>query len=283
MSSQQLTRGNTYARQPGSVDVNVQFDFDEMARRNHSHFRKSPYQTEYRMGKDVQSQNVLEGEVLVTDQRKSGKFRDKRLHCFSSANGIRKKSGGNLMDELAFAGVAVTPVDVHSSNRDQGFVSAFAGLNKIFNTGSGVIHAGDIVYLSKPGWDVKRYGTQGQAHSIARTTASNKGLPRDKIRFGVDSMAQGADSVATQVKDFVADASTLPGADDEARNCCAARLALEIGKLRSAGDDAAAAKHAHAIAKIALDHHRSMQRRVIGRALSHAKPGQAFDIVLRGG
>ena len=262
MSSQSITRGNTFARQPGSIDVNVQFDYDEMARRRAASYRDSAKKL-YRLGTDKQTLNVLEGEVLVTDQTKSGRNRDQRLHVFSSANGL-VASGGltktSLFDRFTFAGVAVTPVDVAGSNRDQGFVSAFAGLNKIFNTGDGQIHAGDIVLLSAPGWDVKRNGPAGsRMGGTSRTTASNKGLPRDKIRFGVTSMRYSKDDFAKQV------ASENPQ-----------------GRAKEVSD-AITKREKEKATRLILDQFHSMQRRVIGKALSHAKPGQAFDIVLRGG
>ena len=287
-----LTRGNTYARQPGSVDVNVQFDYDEMARRNHQAFRSNPRAPLFRTGRDAQNQNVLEGEVLVTDQKKSGRMRDKRLHVFSSANGLLSRNGtdaNTFIHDYAFAGVAVTPVDVATHNRDQGFVAAFAGLNKIFNTGLDDIHAGDIVYLDTPGWDVTRNGAAGATHAVTRTSASNKGVPRDKIRFGVTAIKQGTDNQAKKAVQAVRDVN-LNDLDNAKFSSDAAgsvvkhliQLLNDVDALSEANKEKIKTA-AKGIIKDTLDYHHSVQRRVIGKALSHAKRGQAFDIILRGG
>ena len=250
-----------------------------------------------------ESYDVMEGETLVSIN-KSQAYRDGQIHCFSFANGL----GGNIpselkrlldgpdseerkmaralaryiiMDELQLVGVAVTNFDAKNNSAQdmqQGFVANMSGLNTIVNTGDSQIRAGDYVYADLPtAWKF-------DDDPFAKFK-KQEGIPLDKLLFATrvydpSSAANEAADVIAQVQAF-AQRGALAGSGlgkiiSEVRDMVrGAPNPLADARVNRADD-------LKAVGRLLMEIDFLKRRFILGKALSHARPGEPFDIVLSG-
>jgi len=163
---------------------------------------------------------------------------DTDIHVFSSANGMFEYSKGTKenkkkrkRDNLDFAGVAANRAiyDPNNNANEAMLAVQVGGLQTMYNTGNGDIHAGDIVLWNLPDEDNR---------------PRIPGVNRSKLLFATEAYKSSTASAAE--KKAVADLKDDPE-----------KLVATLKAL-----------------------HNDTQRRVIGKALSNAKPGKTFDILL---
>ena len=158
---------------PTSFDINVSFDIRHYQNVKYGNI-VNPYFNAVAGGEAF---NVMEGELLMKFKKGAGvTYRDHQLHAFSFANGLKvpavprpsvlTASKANdlsnndtaesttqrflVLNQLRFAGVAVTGFKPEADVFEQGFVSTLGGLNTIFNNGKDTIHAGDTLAVDLP-------------------------------------------------------------------------------------------------------------------------------------
>lgn len=246
-----------------------------------------------------ESYDVMEGETLVSID-KSQAYRDGAIHCFSFANGLGKDVPSALkrqldkaqskerdsaralaryiiMDKLQLVGVAVTNFDAKNNSAQdmqQGFVANLSGLNTIVNTGDSQIRAGDFIYVDLPtSWKF-------DDDPFAKFK-KQEGIPLDKLLFATrvydpTSAAKEAADLMTHIGRHSADliGSGLPKIITEGKSI-SDRGGLDlirvndIQQLKSVG--------------VLLSEIDFLKKRfILGKALSHARPGEPFDICLSG-
>ena len=167
---------------------------------------------------------------------------DTDIQCFSSANGMYTLDGSDKeqkRDTLQFAGVASNRAayDPNNNANESHLAVQVGGLQTMYNTSTGDIHAGQVIV-----WDMPSL-TAGQLRI--------PGVRKSKLLFQTvpyDSRAKGK--------------------YDSALNEALAAAGVE---------DAAKQK---ALKKAFAEAHARVQSRVIGKALSSAKKGKPFDILL---
>ena len=283
-----------------SYDYNVQYDM-----RQKSQAKNSRGATEglYAAPIHEESYNVMEGEILMAKEQ-AKHYRDGQLHCFSFANCLgaglpaalqtqlmssdtdeaknaRIIAQTMIMDNLTYVGIAVTGFDAKSNSyqdMSQGFVATFGGLNTIINTGKDEIRPGDFVMADIPDqlkWDDDPFNRYKKA----------EGIPLDKllfstVRYDISSSYKYADDLlsaingsTTAVKDALKNRNIVPSALRAIQNSNGT-FPADIKTAVSSATDAAAAVRA----VMAIDQQR--KRMIIGKALSYARQGEPFDIVL---
>ena len=291
-----------------SYDYNVQFDM-----RQKSQARNSRGATEglYAAPIHEESYNVMEGEILMAKEQ-AKHYRDGQLHCFSFANCLgaglpaalqtqlmssddtkakaaRKLARFMILDNLTYVGVAVTGFDARSNSyqdMSQGFVATFGGMNTITNTGRDEIRPGDWITVDIPDqlkWDDDPFNRYKKA----------EGIPLDKLLFAtVPYKVSSSYKVANEILgaiDSLDDTNANVQAAMRNRNVVPSALqALQKsdGSFPADLTNAAAAgggfggQEGAFKAVMAVDQQR--KRLIIGKALSYARPGEPFDIVLGG-
>lgn len=251
-----------------------------------------------------ESYDVMEGETLVSID-KSQAYRDGQIHCFSFANGLgreipsalkrsldgpesdkrkaaRALSRYIIMENLQLVGVAVTNFDAKNNSAQdmaQGFVANLSGLNTIVNTGDSQIHAGDYIYADLPSaWKF-------DDDPFAKFK-KQEGIPLDKLLFATrvydpSSAAKEAGELVKHVQAWQAD---LVGSG-------VGKIISEVRGLVPAGAAGAGFPQAlltgnfqnlEAVGKLLFEIDFLKRRFILGKALSHARPGEPFDIVLSG-
>ena len=287
-----------------SYDYNVQFDM-----RQKSQARNSRGATEglYAAPIHEESYNVMEGEILMAKEQ-AKHYRDGQLHCFSFANCLgaglpaalqtqlmssdagkaeaaRKLARFMILDNLTYVGIAVTGFDARSNSyqdMSQGFVATFGGMNTITNTGRDEIRPGDWITVDIPDqlkWDDDPFNPYKKA----------EGIPLDKLLFAtVPYKVSSSYKVANDILGAIA-LLTDPNANVQAamrnRNVVPSALqALQDAEgnfpANLAGAVGDAGQEAAFRAVMAVDQQR--KRLIVGKALSYARPGEPFDIVLGG-
>ena len=196
-SSKKRRRIKPFAR-PTSFDINVVYDIRHYQSIKYGNVI-DPYFPAH--GND-EAYHVLEGEVLMqTNAPGVRRYGDHQLHVFSFANGLKangsvlnagynkrkKMPDGSIVDvtvpekaavleNLKYAGVAVTEFSPEKDIFEQGFVMTMAGLNTIFNNGSSIIYPGDVICA-----DIPFTTSKGSRKNRALQT----GIPREKLQFVV--------------------------------------------------------------------------------------------------
>jgi len=285
-----------------SYDYNVQFDM-----RQKSQARNSRGATEglYAAPIHEESYNVMEGEILMAKEQ-AKHYRDGQLHCFSFANCLgaglpaalqtelmssnpknadaaRKLARFMILDNLTYVGVAVTGFDARSNSyqdMSQGFVATFGGMNTITNTGRDEIRPGDWITVDIPEqlkWDDDPFNRYKKA----------EGIPLDKLLFAtVPYKVSSSYKVANEILGAI---GSLGGVGAALRNRNVVPSALQAlqntdGDFPDTLADAVGAgfggQEGAFKAVMAVDQQR--KRLIIGKALSYARPGEPFDIVLGG-
>lgn len=242
--------------------------------------------------------DIKEQEILVT-MKENNSYHDGHVHVLSCINGIDVKTANkmnanavkeDILNRVQFIGLALT--EFKSDNKaymEQGLVATVGGVETILNDGEDDINPGDLVEL-----DLN--------FSAGRSsTTRNRGIPREKVRFcvkkadddlttiqkcmeqacGTDAnsladlkAAKEAEKVARVARDKVdkTDPSwaglnaTVQNAKNEVikkRKSCSART---IGSASQMKDF--------------LKLYRLHNERVIGKAMSFARKGDRFEILL---
>ena len=184
----------------------------------------------------------------------SGNPTDTDIHVFSSANGMFKldkgKSAATAYDEkrkeLAFTGIASNRAiyDPNNNANEEMLAVQVGGLQTIYNTGMEDIKAGDIVVWDMPRMDEDDSGAI-KSNAIAKRPLI-AGVNRSKLLFRTRPLNKDNDLRAA-VKAACKGGSANPSNK-------------EVDDVLKALSDA--------------------RERVMGKALSTAKPGKPFDILL---
>lgn len=246
-----------------------------------------------------ESYDVMEGETLMSID-KSQAYRDGQIHCFSFANGLgrnipselkvlldgpdndERKAARSLarymiLDKLQLVGVAVTNFDAKNNSAQdmqQGFVANLGGLNTVINTGDSQIRAGDIVYADLPtSWKF-------DDDPFAKFK-KQEGIPLDKLLFATrvydpSSAAKEAADIVRQVRAFP---NAVIGSDVGKILSEVRRLVTVPGvpALNVRGNDLAGLD---AVGKLLFEIDFLKRRMILGKALSHARPGEPFDLIV---
>ena len=182
-----------------------------------------------------------------------------------------------IMDNLTYVGIAVTGFDARSNSyqdMSQGFVATFGGMNTITNTGRDEIRPGDFITVDIPDqlkWDEDPFNRYKKA----------EGVPLDKLLFATvpykvsssykvaSDIIKAIDDLGQDVQDALKNRNIVPSAlrplqkdDGTFEATLRAYLTNEAGVKTI----------------MAIDQQR--KRMIIGKALSYARPGEPFDIVL---
>jgi len=182
-SSAKRRRIKPFAR-PTSFDINVAFDIRHYQRIKYGNVI-DPYFPA--VGTD-EAFKVLEGEILMqTDTPGVRRYGDHQMHVFSFANGLKGNTGlslqansgnkvekKNVLENLKYAGVAVTEFTPEKDVFEQGFVLTMGGLNTIFNNGSSTLYPGDLICA-----DIPNPADKG----ARKNRAMQGGIPHDKLQF----------------------------------------------------------------------------------------------------
>ena len=290
-----------------SYDYNVQFDLRHKQEvRNGRANKEGLFASPIR----IESYNVMEGETLMSID-KSQAYRDGQLHCFSFCNGLgsmippalktaltdtnqntqrhaRTLTRFIIMERLQYVGVAVTGFDAsHDRYQDmtQGFVATFGGLNTIINTGSKEIRPGDWVGVSLP----KNFKWEDDPNIRAKT---QEGIPLDKLLFATEAMSPHtqAEQVYQIVEAFdyfnsaagspvisqLSD-SLMPNALRDLKEASTPGTAMQITVLGGASS-----LRDQKMMRVVTSVLHANRRLIMGKALSFARVGEPFDIVLGG-
>ena len=242
-----------------------------------------------------ESYDVMEGEILMSHD-KSQAYRDGQIHCFSFANGLgrdipsgikRALDGPDnderkaaralarymILDKLQLVGVAVTNFDAKNNSAQdmqQGFVGNLSGLNTIVNTGDSQIRAGDYVYADLPtAWKF-------DDDPFAKFK-KQEGIPLDKLLFA--TRVYEPSSAASDAVDLIGHIQNAAFAND-LQGSGNGKIISELKKFLTPAMRANMKDKAMIKALFEIDFLK--KRMILGKALSHARPGEPFDIVLSG-
>jgi len=280
-----------------SYDYNVRYD---LRRKMETKNNRNGFDGLFAAPIHDESYDVMEGETLMSIN-KSQAYRDGAIHCFSFANGLgadipsglkraldgpdndARKTARSLtryiiMSQLQLVGVAVTNFDAKrnsAQDMQQGFVANLSGLNTIVNTGDSQIRPGDYVFADLPSsWKF-------DDDPFAKFK-KQEGIPLDKLLFATrvydpSSAAKEAAEIIKQVDDFRNDivGSAIPKILIEAK---------AMGGLNGLAGvvNAFDMQDLQGLACLLSEIDFLKKRFILGKALSHARPGEPFDIVLSG-
>lgn len=203
----------------------------------------------------------------------------------------RRKWRALLRDQLVFVGVPLTQV-LHGNDNQPDMVSIqVSGSTTIFNTGSHDINAFDLIC-----WDVPFASTSDTGGNKAKTPT---GLPGTKmvfhtvpLRLGArdDSEAPPSRSIAHSTTEDVyrslGDSKSGNAVHEQYRKRKRNEAPLAWDVLRealfaAAGDKDQEEKCLKSVLMYWTNTHMRYMHRVIGVALSKARPGEPFDILLQ--
>ena len=249
--------------------------------------------------------DVKEQELLVT-MKDNASYHDGYVHVLSCINGLDAKGSTaeevkeDVLNRVQFIGLAQT--EFHSDNKaymEQGLVATVGGVETILNDGEDDIHAGDLVALDlnlNPG----RF-----------SQTRSRGIPREKIRFTV----KRADDDEAVIKKCLAKACGGPNtaqakALDDANTVYQKKRAARKKALKNStngnNEQDPAVQQARQEEKDALKVVRDKEKackgisslgdtqaikkflklyrlhndRIIGKAMSFARKGDRFEILL---
>ena len=242
--------------------------------------------------------DVKEQELLVT-MKDNSSYHDGYVHVLSCINGLDAKGGTadqvkeDVLNRVQFIGLAQT--EFHSDNKaymEQGLVATVGGVETILNDGEDDINAGDLVAIDlnlNPG----RF-----------STTRSRGIPREKIRFTV----KRADDDLETIKKCLGKVCGGATGDPAAKRALSDKVkeVAELRKKRQAqvkdSPEWQTAQTAYKTAqteenglrkacamsgiKSALDMkkflrlYRLHNDRIIGKAMSFARKGDRFEILL---
>ena len=263
----------TNITQKGRVVVNAAFDKEAIRYRKTAELKpggrvKKVYENSLT---DDKFMHIVPGEPLFMHKQRSavgGVKKRKLVHdtdllVFSSFNGLLCKTGATIEDvekNLMFAGFA----DIQSIYNSDGYtnidaVTQVGGLRTTVNTGESEIKAGDMVYWKMPTAREAR-GKQkvlASLHPVRKHDVFNN----DKIK----EMLTSADESSLQLQEFTAMMETrMSGATGP------------IGADYWADVISGLCKH------FFEPEYKKLKGRIVGKAVSSAKPGAPFDIKIGG-
>ena len=257
----------TNITQKGRVVVNAAFDKEAI------HYRKT---AELKPGGRVKKvytnsltddkyMHIVPGEPLFMHKQRSAVggvkkrkiVRDSDLMVFSSFNGLLCKTGASIEDvemNLMFAGFA----DIQTLYNSEGYtnidaVTQVGGLRTTVNTGESEIKAGDMVYWKMP-TAREAHGKQkivASLHPVRKHDVFNKSIIKDMLTSNDESSLQLQEYVQTMETRMSAAADPVDYWSDVISGLCKHFFEPQYKKLKG---------------------------RIVGKAVSSAKPGATFDI-----
>lgn len=234
--------------------------------------------------------DVKEMELLVR-KKESAHYFDGYTHCFSAVNGWTDTQGltgdalkAKILNDVDFVGVAVTEYKPSTAYSEQGFVSQVGGVVTLINEGQSMINPGQKVQL-------------GLYLDNNRLITTDKGIPREKIRFCIEP----ADDEATLIGEALRITQSTDPVQGQDGTCLdstqpVGKALKEVLKLtpkqrkepsNKAKLDAldTAIKN---VTKADLQNlpalfraYRQVNQRVIGKALGSAKRGDRVEVLLQ--
>ena len=192
----------------------------------------------------------------------------------NKAENARKIARFMILDTLTYVGIAVTGFDAKSNSyqdMSQGFVCTFGGMNTITNTGRGEIRPGDWITVDIPDqlkWDDDPFNRYKKA----------EGVPLDKLLFATVPYKVSSSYKVTD--DILKAIANLPKVSDALKNRNTLPSALQA--FGTIPDNIGAATNSAEAFKAVMAVDQQRKRLIIGKALSYARPGEPFDIVLGG-
>lgn len=277
-----------------SYDYNVQYD---LRRKMETMNNRSGSEGLFATPVHNEAYNVMEGEILVSID-KSSAYRDAGIHCFSFANGLggfipdgmkTQISGGSkhakllaryiILSKLQLVGVAVTNFNAEDNSHTsmmQGFVSTFGGLDTIVNTGDEPVRAGDFISVDLP----PSFKFESDPYSKYK---KQEGIPLDKLLFSTkryDGAAAGA-----AVHDLVEAVFKYAGAATDLLGQSIPKIIRELANKKTNAMINAFQLMPQGVkqqSELVLEVDFLKRRFLLGKALSGARPGEPFDLVLSG-
>lgn len=191
-----------------------------------------------------------------------------------------------ILSKLQLVGVAVTNFNAEDNSHTsmmQGFVSTFGGLDTIVNTGDEPVRAGDFISVDLP----PSFKFESDPYSKYK---KQEGIPLDKLLFSTkryDGAAAGA-----AVHDLVEAVFRYAGAATDLLGQSIPKIIQELATLKENKKNAlgAAAITVDDLmpdgvkqqSELVLEVDFLKRRFLLGKALSGARPGEPFDLVLSG-
>lgn len=200
-------------------------------------------------------------------------YQDTEIHVIGSTNGLDVNDKGNRTSamrrkrkrsQLQFAGVAVTKAvfrqDASANEHEMNLPTQIGGVCTIQNTGPNRISVGDLVV-----WDLPAIGVEAEGCNLSGCKEKQFFITKPYSTIGGD----GAKQHCYDQAQFMTDMQAAGGED----------LPDFVKNLRSMKDDDDWSNLSNLVDQFQtyVDDQRG---RVIGRALSSAKPGHVFDIML---
>jgi hypothetical protein len=253
--------------------------------------------------------DIKEYELLVALRDSAAMYHDGYTHCFSALNGYNLPKDISVTDpeaikrhifkKVKFVGVAVTEQKCDSKLIDQGLVSQVGGVVTILNGGTRSIHPTDKVMI-----DIN--------FSPGRSNRTrDKGIPREKVRFCITPVQDDIELIKQAAALCNEGAKEVkPEQVQEAKETL--REAMEKYNEAQKGDDEDAKKSTLAALNKAktnyrklkninvrggvqcvfkadtikdmqdfMHEYRAMNDRIIGKALSFARPGERVEVLLQ--
>lgn len=228
--------------------------------------------------------DVKEMELLVIKDD-SAHYYDGYAHCFSSVNGYPGTAGltkseirDKILSEVQFAGVAVTEYQPSKAYAEQGFVSQVGGVVTLINEGAGNIEPGQKVQLG--------LNLAEQRRLITR----DKGIPREKVRFCIEKADDETVMIAKALKTMsqttnanAAEGTCITGGIKTALETLLKKTPKSRTKTEFDALDAAIKADKNELKNLPdfLRAYRQENKRVIGKALGSARPGDRVEILLQ--
>jgi hypothetical protein len=258
---------NTSTTQSGRVVVNATLDINDLISRKTIDLTTSSTLTKAYPHSSTEDHylSVLPGEPLFMNsnsfQKKRKAIKDTHLELFSSFNGFVTKKGTSLDDlekNICFAGFADT-VSAFNSEKitTEDVVVQMGGVRTTRNSGIYNIRTGDLVYWKLPSpTNIKSNSKILAELRPVRLHAnfSKKSLYERLTRNNADE---------DELVDLFNQVDTISAADDKKQS--ASDYAEHVEKLFN---------------KVFYNEYGLIQSKIVGKALSDAKPNAEFDIVL---
>jgi len=250
--------------------------------------------------------DVKEQEILVS-LKNSSMFHDGYTHVFSAVNGYPLRSAGGsaefvkreILNDVQFVGIATTEQKSNDTGfMEQGLVAQVGGVTTILNNGSDTIYPTDKIML-----DIN-------LDPRTRRVTLDKGIPREKIRFSVMKAKDDIEMIEiarssckgklqlsdterkeyeTALKGLKAKLIAAKKARDEAKGTADEDTTLKAkNKAQREYEEIKAALKGNRPCNLStakdlqefLVAYRNLNQRVIGKAMSYARPGDRFEILL---
>ena len=253
--------------------------------------------------------DIKEYELLVALRDSAAMYHDGYTHCFSALNGYNLPKDISVTDpeaikrhifkKVKFVGVAVTEQKCDSKLIDQGLVSQVGGVVTILNGGTRSIHPTDKVMI-----DIN--------FSPGRSNRTrDKGIPREKVRFCITPVQDDIEVIKQAAKlcnggEEKVSPEKLQAAKDKFREAAKAHQEAQKGdndeEKKKAMAEYQQAKTEYRKLEVIMKRggvqcafradtiqdlqdfmheYRAMNDRIVGKALSFARPGERVEVLLQ--